>query len=139
MLLSFEHEPDKNISNADIENSLAKLPLIAQSQQGYKNLMFLVTHSFLNRQNGISPHKEKAEGLVVLSGATEEAIAKLLLQDQNQKADALTAEFSQIFGKNVYIEITRHGMENEQKLEEKLIEIAFKYNLPLVATNDAYF
>ena len=55
MLVRFG-EIKANASNLDIENSLTKMPLIAQNDEGYKNLMFLVSHSFLQRQSGVSPH-----------------------------------------------------------------------------------
>lgn len=145
MLVSFDDSNRKNLSNLDIENSLAKLPLIARNDEGYKNLMYLVSHSFLNRQNGLSPHisfkllKEKSAGLIAFSGGVEGIIGKLLQDSQDKKINELIADFSQIFPQNFYIEITRHGTSLENKLEEKFIEIALKHNLPLVATNDVYF
>lgn len=145
MLINFDDGTRKNMSNADIENSLALLPLIAHNQQGYENLMYLVSHSFLNRQSGISPHitfdllKEKSAGLIALSGGVEGPIGKLLAEDQDKKVADLISEFSQIFPSNFYIEITRHKTKAEEKLEAKFIELAFKHSLPLVATNDVYF
>jgi DNA polymerase-3 subunit alpha len=134
-----------NSSNLDFENSLVKLPLIARNDEGYKNLMHLVSHSFLQRQSGISPHisfellKEKSAGLIALSGGCEGIIGRLLLEDQEKKLTELLAELTKNFPQNFYIEITRHGTEIEKKLEEKFIELAFKHSLPLVATNDVYF
>ncbi len=145
MLVSFDDPNRKNLSNLDIENSFAKLPLIAQNEEGYKNLMYLVSDSFLNRQNGLSPHisfsllKEKSAGLIALSGGVEGFIGKLLQQSQDKKLVELISEFTQTFPQNFYIEITRHQTKEEQNLEEKFIDIAFKHNLPLVATNDVYF
>jgi DNA polymerase-3 subunit alpha len=145
ILVRFDDPNRKSLSNLDIEKSFAKLPLIAQSDEGYKNLMYLVSHSYLNRENGLTPHisynllKEKSAGLIALSGGVEGFMGKLLLDSQDQKLNELITEFSQIFPQNFYIEITRHGTKNEEKLEEKFIELAFKHNLPLVATNDVYF
>ncbi len=145
ILLNIEDQNRKNLSNLDIEKSLSKLPLIASNDEGYKNLMYLVSHSFLNRQNGISPHislnllKEKSAGLIALSGAVEGPLARLIQENQDKKLADLIAEFNQIFPQNFYVEITRHGTVEEQNLEEKFIDLAFKYSLPLVATNDVYF
>ncbi|MDX2082572.1 MAG: DNA polymerase III subunit alpha [Rickettsiales bacterium] len=145
ILINFEDENRKAISNLDLENSLVKLPLIAKDDLGYKNLMFLVSHSFLNRQSGISPHisftllQEKAAGIIALSGGEAGFIGKLLQQSQEKKLADLLEKFAQIFGQDFYIEITRHGTKIEEELEEKFIEIAFKHNLPLLATNDVYF
>ena len=145
MLVIFDDPNRKNLSNLDIENSLAKLPLIAQSEEGYKNLMYLVSQSFLNRENGLSPHisfdllKEKSAGLIALSGGIDGPIGKLLSNNQDLKLAELITEFSKIFPQNFYMEISRHGTHEEEILEEKFIELAFKHNLPLVATNDTYF
>lgn len=145
ILVNFSDNSNKNMSNLDIEKSLCVFPLIARNQQGYENLMYLVSHSFLNRQNGISPNisfellKEKSAGLIALSGGVSGVIAKLLLEDQEKKAAELIENFIQIFPENFYIEITRHKTKNEEALEEKFIELALKHNLPLVATNDVYF
>jgi len=146
ILLDLQNHETKNLSNLDIENSLVKMPLIASSDEGYKNLMYLVSHSFTNRISGISPHvkldllKQKSRGIIALSGGIEGPIGKLLLTYQDTKLEALIKEFQEIFSaENFYIEITRHGTENEKKLEEKFIAAAFKHNAPLVATNDVYF
>lgn len=145
VLLRFVDPNQKNLSNLDIENSLTKLPLIARNDEGYKNLMYLVSHSFLNRQSGISPHisfellKEKSAGLIALSGGAEGILAKLISESQDKKIAEIINDFSAIFPQNFYIEITRHGTMIEEKLEEKFIDLAFKHNLPLVATNDVYF
>ncbi|NBV05622.1 MAG: DNA polymerase III subunit alpha [Proteobacteria bacterium] len=145
MLISFDDLNRKNISNLDIENSFTKLPLIARSEEGYKNLMYLVSHSFLKRENNLSPYisfnllKEKSSGLIALSGGVDGIIGKLLLESQDKKLNDLITEFLKTFPQNFYIEITRHGTEKEKKLEDKFIDLAFKHNIPLVATNDVYF
>ena len=146
MLVDFGEKDLRNASNLDIENSLAKMPLIAATEEGYKNLMYLVSYSFLNRENGLSPHikfallKEKSKGLIALSGAVEGIVGKMLHDGQEKKLDSIIVELQKTFSpQNFYIEITRHGTEAEKKLEEKFIATAFKHNAPLVATNDVYF
>ncbi len=145
ILIRFNDPNQKNLSNLDIENSFSKLPLIARNDEGYKNLMYLVSHSFLNRENGLSPHinfellTEKSAGLIALSGGVEGPLAKLINNNQDNKLQDLVKQLSQTFADNFYIEITRHNTAIEEKLEAKFIDLAFKNNLPLVATNDVYF
>ncbi len=145
ILLRLPDSNQKNLSNLDIQNSLLKLPLIAQNDEGYKNLMHLVSHSFLHRQNGITPHielellKERSAGLIALSGGVEGFVGKLLRDNQDKKLEELLKDFAKIFPQNFYIEISRHNVKEEADLEEKFIDIAFKHSLPLVATNDVYF
>lgn len=144
ILVNFDEEKNKK-SNLDIEKSLSKLPLIATSEEGYKNLMYLVSQSFLNRQSGISPHidfallKEKSSGLIALSGGIDGILGRLLSEGQDKKIESLIKEFDKIFPENFYIEITRHKTKEEENIEAKLIDLAFKNLLPMVATNDTYF
>ncbi len=146
LLINFSiDEQQKNRSNLEIESSLAKLPLIAISDEGYKNLMFLVGHSFLNRKSGLSIHidfellKTRSKGLIALSGGIDGIIGKLLLNNQDKTATDLVEDLREIFPESFYIELTRHGTLEEKDLEKKFIDLAFKQNLPLVATNDTYF
>lgn len=146
ILVDFGEKDLRNASNLDIENSLAKTPLIAISEEGYKNLMFLVSSSFLNRENGLSPHvkfellKEKSNGLIALSGGVDGIVGKMLNEGQEKKLDEVIKDLQKTFSpQNFYIEITRQNIEAEKKLEEQFIAIAFKHNAPLLATNDVYF
>ena len=95
MLIDFGEKDLRNASNLDIERSLAKMPLIAATEEGYKNLMYLVSYSFLNRESGLSPHikfallKEKSKGLIALSGAVEGIAGKMLHDGQEKKLDEI--------------------------------------------------
>jgi DNA polymerase-3 subunit alpha len=145
MMIDFNLQDSKNISNVDFTENLCKTPLIATSEEGYRNLMFLVSESYLKRQNGIVPFvnfellKQKSKGIIALSGGSEGLIGKLLLQGQDKQAQKILLEIKEIFNNNFYIEITRHGTKNEDLIEEKLLQLAFENNIPLVATNDVYF
>jgi len=144
--LSIKIEQEKEInSNLDFENSLYKLPLIAKNEVGYKNLMYLASHAYLDRQVNLSPHttfdllKEKSAGLIAFSGGIDGLLIKNILNDQLKIANDLVSQFSEIFKDNFYIEINRHNLEAEIKSEDQLIKLAQENNLPLVACNDVYF
>ena len=149
ILVDFKIIENKNASNLDIEKSLCKMPLIARNAQGYENLMYLVSHSFLNRKSGLSTHidfdllKEKSTGLIALAGFKSGLIAKLINDNQKEKLQKFTKELLEIFpNDNFYIDLERYKYKagsNEDKLEEKLIAFAFEKNIPLIATNDTYF
>ncbi len=145
MMVDFNLQDSKNISNVDFTENLCKTPLIATSEEGYRNLMFLVSESYLKRQNGIVPFinfellKQRSRGIIALSGGCEGLLGKLLLQGQDKQALKILLEIKEIFNNNFYIEITRHGTKNEELIEEKLLQLAFKNSLPIVATNDVYF
>ena len=145
MMIDFNLQDSKNISNVDFTENLCKTPLIATSEEGYRNLMFLVSESYLKRQNGIVPFvnfellKQKSNGIIALSGGSEGLIGKLLLRGQDKQAQKFLLKIKEIFNNNFYIEITRHGTKNEELIEEKLLQMAFENSTPIVATNDVYF
>jgi len=145
ILLDLNDRDKKNLSNLDIEKSLTKLPLIAKNEEGYKNLMYLVSQGYLQREAGLPIHlkldflKKHSTGLICLSGSVEGVIASLLNENQTKKLNKIIDGFKELFGDDYYIEVTRHGTKEEKDLERKLIDLAFDKEIPLVATNDVYF
>jgi DNA polymerase-3 subunit alpha len=125
-----------------------QIVLLAQNEEGYRNLSALVTFSFVEK-NRAYPYVTAAElaahtgGLIALSGGCEGEIGRLLLGGQADAADLAAQKYAGLFAGRFYVEITRHHGgtvgANEQRIEHELIELAYKHNLPLVATNDVYF
>jgi DNA polymerase-3 subunit alpha len=125
-----------------------QLVLLVQNETGYRNLSSLVTLSFVE-QNRADPFvtadelAKHAEGLIALSGGIEGEIGRLLLGNQNDAAEVAAKKYAALFNGRFYIEITRHhgGATGaaEQRIERALIDLAYKYDLPLTATNDVYF
>jgi DNA polymerase-3 subunit alpha len=125
-----------------------QLVLLVQNEKGYRNLSALVTLSFVE-QDRTYPFvtaeelASRTEGLIALSGGTEGEIGRLLLGGQADAAELAVQKYAALFPGRFYIEITRHNGgvvgSNEQRIEHDLIALAYKHNLPLVATNDVYF
>lgn len=132
-------------SNLDQINSLRKIVLIAKNQQGYLNLMALVSEASTNRKNSLPEHitfdelRKKSSGLIVLPGGIDGFISSLLLKGQDKKAESLVLKFKELFGEDFYLEISRHQNSDEAKIEKSIIDLAYKTNTPLVAINDNYF
>src|SRR5690606_28724894 len=80
-----------------------------------------------------------AEGLICLTGGHEGPIARLFLDNQKDSIDPLVKTLGKYFSGRLYIELMRHGLPVQQQLEPLFLEIADKYKLPLVATNDCMF
>ena len=145
ILIDFNLENKQERNHLEREQSLFKLPLIAKNQQGYLNLMSLVSNSFTNRLDGITPHvkfadlKDKIEGLIILSGAIDGVFAKLLADEQINKANLIAKELKELTNGDFFIELTRHGLDREELLEEKFIKLAYDLDIGLVATNNVYF
>ena len=83
--------------------------------------------------------KSHSDGLICLSGAHLGPIGMAILNNQNDLARNYAKQFLDIFGDRFYIEIQRHGLEDEIKTEPEFLKIAGELNIPIVATNDVCF
>jgi len=122
----------------------AHVTLLAASDEGYKNLTALISKGFLEgyyykpRIDMDLLEKHNA-GLIVLSGCMSSLVAAPLLKNDRAASLKNAQMFHQIFGDRFYIEIMRHGMPEEEIINDGLISIARELNLPLVATNDSHY
>ena len=121
------------------------LVLLAQNEVGYGNLMRLSSRSYLDVSASDEPHvpwtllEECAEGLICLSGGPAGPINAELVLGQRTHAEAIALRLKELFGNRFYVELQRHGTEQERAAEEGLIAIAYEQGIPLVATNEPYF
>ena len=130
--------------NLKFEDIIAPIVLIAQNEFGYKNLLKLMTcfyventeeEKFITLNNLVKYH----EGVIALSGGATGPAGEMILQGNNEKAMEFMNGMHSIFGNNFYIEISRHGIDIEKRTEPFFIEFALQNNVPLVATNEAFF
>ena len=118
----------------------------AQNEAGWKNLLKLVSKAYLDTVSETGSALlsyedlfQYSEGLIILSGGIYGGLGQALQAGKKPLATALLEKCKEVFGDRYYIEISRHGMSEEEAVEEQLIEMAYAYDVPLVATNDAYF
>ncbi|MGL6042819.1 MAG: PHP domain-containing protein, partial [Sandaracinobacteroides sp.] len=115
------------------------LPLFAQNETGWKNLLALVSAAHLEGESELHQLSDRAEGLLALTGGADGALARLLAQGQVDEASALARRLKQLFGDRLYVEIARSGDRIEKASEQGLLELAYAHGLPLVATNPTRF
>jgi DNA polymerase III subunit alpha len=121
------------------------LALLAMNQSGYQNLLKVVSRAHMGTGDGEPPHAKishiaaHADGLIALTGGPDGPIDGALADNQGLVAAARLKTLTQIFGDRLYVEIQRHGMAHEKQVEPPLIELAYRHDLPLVATNECYF
>ncbi|HVM84380.1 MAG TPA: DNA polymerase III subunit alpha [Candidatus Binatia bacterium] len=122
-----------------------RLLLLAQSETGYANLMKLSSKAFLASEPGTIAHVALAdleghtEGLIALTGGPSGQVGRLIGEGQADAAAAALQHLAGLFPGRLYVELLRHGTEIEERIEPALIDLAYKLDLPLVATNDVYF
>ncbi len=125
--------------------SLSSLVLIAKNEIGYKNLLKIVSKTYLVKHENLPPHakledlQKYSSGIICLSGGVEGPIGKAILENKSSLAEKYASLLRDIFSNSFYIEIMRHGTPEQEKTEELFIKIAYDNNLPLVATNDVVF
>lgn len=137
------HTADPKILRA---SALSKIVLLAQNHTGYLNLCELSRVMYMRQENHhLGPYvtfdelATHADGVLCLSGAHTGPIGMALLNGQDGTARGYAEKLEQIFPNRFYIEIQRHGFEEEIKTEPGFLEIAQSMNIPIVATNDVCF
>ncbi len=119
--------------------------LFAMSDLGYANLMKLVSRAHLEAADADVAHTTAAAlaahaaGLVALTGGPDGPIDRALREGQHDLAEARLEALKAAFGDRLYVEIQRHGLKPEHEVEPQLLQLAYAHELPIVATNEAYF
>ena len=120
------------------------LVLLVKNETGYKNLIKLVSRGYLegyyyNPRIDKELLRQHAEGLICLSACVSGEIAHLIQTEGQGEAEKAAREYMDIFGEDYYLEIQRHGIDIEPKVNDGLLKLHKKLDLPLVATNDFHF
>lgn len=121
------------------------LVLLAENNTGYKNLVKLAslaaTEGFYYRPRVDKKSlRQYHDGLIALSACVIGEIPRALLNNDLDRAEALIAEYVDIFGRdNFFLEIQNHGLDEEAKVRDALKKFSAKLNIPLVATNDSHY
>jgi DNA polymerase-3 subunit alpha len=129
-----------------IDNERFHLTLLAKNEQGYKNLVHLVTISQLEGYY-YKPRMDKeilrkySEGIICLSGCFGGEFSKALRRGDLEGAEAVAREHQDIFGKeNYYLEIMHHpGVPGIEEVRKNIIALGKKLDIPLAATQDSHY
>ncbi|MGF1552777.1 MAG: DNA polymerase III subunit alpha [Paracoccaceae bacterium] len=145
--LDVQHAESRPGERAEAPRPLA---LYAKDETGWLNLMALASDAYLRSDPGVDPCvrlatlEGRAEGLICLTGGPSGALAALLAAGKTAPAEALARRLSAAFPDRLYVELQRHGAEAahtpaEAASEPGLVDLAYALDLPLVATNEAFF
>ncbi len=123
----------------------APVVVLVQNETGYRNLIKLVSRSFMETDATSEPRVsledllDANEGMLLLTGGPDGPIGRLIQQNQLAAAEALATRLAEVFAGRTYVEILRHMQDDEQRTEGAFLDIAYKLDLPLVATNNVFF
>jgi DNA polymerase-3 subunit alpha len=132
-------------NNASKKHAPDQLMLYAKDDVGYYNLLKLVSSTYIEPEGGEAPLVTYAavakysEGVLALTAGQYGAVGRALLAGHKDEAVRALQALQQIFPDRLYMELMRHGMPNETKIEDASVNLAIDFGLPLVATNDVYF
>ena len=120
------------------------LILLAKNIEGYQNLIKLVSLAYIEGYY-YTPRIDKellrrySKNLIALSGCLGGEIPSSILNKDIDYAKNVIKEYHDIFGDDFYLELMRHGLQEQNIVNDALIKIASEMNIPLVATNDVHF
>ncbi len=137
---------DRFTKRPKVDSKNYHLTLICKNNTGWKNLLKLVTKSYLEGFY-YHPRMDKElltqyhEGLIGMSGCLAGEIPQLLLENKFEQAKNKLAEYQKIFGKeNFYLELSAHPEVKKINLvNQRIIKLAKQTNTPLVATQDIHY
>ena len=118
--------------------------LIAQNDDGFLNLLSLASTAYDDvGQKG--PHldiealAQQSENLICLTGGAFGPIGQALWDEDKALAESRLKTLQDLFTGRLYVELQRHGMEQEKVTEGAMVALAYEHDLPLVATNENFF
>jgi DNA polymerase III subunit alpha len=127
------------------QKGYAHLTLLAESNEGYGNLIKLASAGYLEgyyyKPRVDWRHLEAhAKGLVALSGCLSGRVSRALEESRPKDAASDLDRLTQVFGRdNVYVEIQNAGLAEQARINPQLAKLAEQAGLPLVATGDVHY
>lgn len=118
------------------------LVLLAKNNQGYQNLIKLVSLSY-SEGFYYKPRidwellTQNSQGLICLSACIAGEIPRMIQADTD--VSNRVNEFKSLFGEDYYFELMDHGLPEETVVNQEFIRLSKEYNVPLVATNDTHY
>lgn len=119
--------------------------LLAKNEEGYKNLSKLCSLGYIEGLYGKYPRIDKDlilkyhEGLIATTCCIGAEIPQSILNEGEEAAEAKFKWWLDLFGEDYYIELQRHKMDDQDKVNEVLIRFSKKYNVKMIVSNDSHY
>ena len=138
--------PRTRFDKTPIDNrDLSHLILLAENQEGYRNLCKLASAAQLEGfyyKPRIDKQilKENSSGLIAMTACLHGEIPRRILDGKMEVADAVAREYLDIFGENhFYLEVQNNGIEIQDRVNAALLDMSQRLSIPLVASNDCHY
>lgn len=124
---------------------LPSVVVLASDADGYERLVDLVSRAYLGGDAGQPVHvklswfrESGSEGMILLTGASGGPVDRLLKDGHRAQAESRLLALKDLFGDRLYVELQRHG-DYDRTHERRMVQLAYEHDIPLVATNEAFF
>jgi DNA polymerase-3 subunit alpha len=143
-IIGCEFNVCRNLEDKTQKDNGYQVVFLAKNKRGYHNLIKLASIAFTKGmyyvpridKNVIEQYKDD---LIVLSGNLYGEIPNMILNLGEAQAEEALLWWKSQFGDDFYLEVMRHGQENENRVNATLIRFSKKHNVKLVATNNTYY
>ncbi len=131
--------------NFKFNETLGLLPLFALNEDGYKTIIKLSSLSFLKNDGLSEPHLNfnellrNNEGVAIFSGTINGLLGQLFNKGKFSEINEIFLKLKTNYEDRFYIEIQRHGDQNEKEFEKFNLISSKKLDIPLIATNEVYY
>ena len=121
------------------------LVLLAENNQGYANLMKIVSKGFVEGyyykpRVDLELLKQYHEGIIALSACLAGEVARYLTKSMYEDAKAAALRYQEIFGENnFFLELQDHGIPQQQMVNQQLMRLHEETGIPMAATNDVHY
>lgn len=139
-----ENRHKRQFSKEDKDRRYHQL-FLAKDETGYKNLVKLCSLGYMEGLYGKYPRIDKElieqyhEGLIATTCCLGASVPKAILQNGEEAGEAEFLWWLKLFGDDFYVEFQRHGIPEQIKVNEVLVKLAKKYNVPIIASNDSHY
>lgn len=119
--------------------------LLAKNETGYKNLVKLTSLGFIEGMYGKYPRIDKElvckyhEGLIATTCCLGALVPQTILKKGETEAENEFKWWLDLFGEDYYVELQRHGIGDQDKVNQVLLKFAAKYQVPVIASNDSHY
>ena len=137
-----DHQPNQRQM---VRHTRPSLLLLSATESGYANLMRLASMAYVDAPPGEPPHLpletilKANEGLICLTGGPDGMIDRALRDGQRDLARERLDLLVSAFGDRLYVELQRHELDEERRVEGALLDLAYDRDVPIVGTNAVYF
>ena len=131
--------------NFKLEDTIGLLPLIALNEKGYKKIIELSSKSYLENKTLSDPYLDIEElllnndGIILLSGSINGFFGKLFTKGRLTEISEFYSKLKKIFNDRFYLEIQRHGDQNEIEFEKYNLKKSHDIQIPIIATNEVFY